>query len=68
MNTIYKSKDQVRKECEKALNKFLKSGGVIQVDTKKRKAPKGVMRAKSSRGFIAGSSGFAVGFPSKSFV
>jgi hypothetical protein len=68
MNTIYKSKEQMRQESEKALKKFLKSGGVIQVDTRKRKAPKGVMRSKSSRGFIAGSSGFAVGFPSKSFV
>lgn len=66
MNTIYTSKEQLRQESEKALKEFLKSGGVIQVDTKKLKTPKGVMRAKSSRGFITGTSGFATGMPRKS--
>jgi hypothetical protein len=68
MNTIYKTKDQIRQESEKALKKFLKSGGVVQVDTRKRKAPKSVMRSKSSRGFVTGTSGFAAGFPHKSFA
>ena len=35
---------------------------------KPRKAPKTVARVKSSKGFIKGSNGFAVGFPVKTFV
>lgn len=65
MNTIYKSKSQVRSETESAVEMFLRSGGVIQV-VKSRKAPKQLMTCKNSRGFTSGSSGFANGFPKRS--
>ena len=48
--------------------KFLRKGGVIQVDEKKRRAPKSKMSAKSSRGFVSGTGGFANGFPRKSLA
>jgi hypothetical protein len=67
MNTIYKSKSEMRAETEKQVKLFLKRGGSVEI-VKARKAPKQTMRTKTSRGFIAGTSGFAVGFPSKSFV
>jgi len=67
MSVVYKSKDQLRKETEKALKKFLKSGGAIET-VKARKAPKMLMRAKNSRGFVSGTSGFATGFPRKTTV
>jgi hypothetical protein len=35
---------------------------------KSRKAPRVVQRVKSSKGFVKGSNGFAVGFPVKVFV
>lgn len=68
--TIYNkpvlTKAEARSEGERAMQAFLKKGGVIQVDEKKRKAPRTKMSSKSSRGFMGGTSGFAVGFPSKS--
>lgn len=68
--TIYNkpvmSKAEARTEGEKAMQAFLNKGGIIQVNDKKRKAPKSKMSGKSSRGFMGGTSGFAVGFPSKS--
>jgi len=67
MSIVYKSKEQLRKESEKAIKKFVRSGGAIET-IKPRKTPKSVMRSKSSRGFIAGTSGFAAGFPRKSFA
>lgn len=66
MSVVYKSKSELRAEGEKALEKFLKSGGTIEV-VKARKAPKSKMKAKNSRGFAGGSSGFANGFPVRSF-
>jgi hypothetical protein len=70
--TIYNkpvmSKSEARAEGEKALQAFLKKGGVVQVDEKKRKSPKTKMSGKSSRGFMGGSSGFATGYPSKTFI
>lgn len=65
-NTAVKSKSEVRAESEKALNAFLRKGGVIQVDTRKRRDPKSKMSAKSSRGFVSGTGGFANGYPRKS--
>lgn len=70
--TIYNkpvmSKSEAREQGDKALQLFLKKGGVIQVNEKKRKAPKTKMSGKSSRGFMGGTSGFATGFPSRTFV
>lgn len=65
MNTIYKSKSQVRTETADALAEFLARGGQIEV-VKAKKAPKQKMRATNSRGFNGGSSGFAIGFPKTS--
>jgi hypothetical protein len=47
---LYKSKSQIQAEGEKALKKFLKSGGTVEV-IKAKRAPKQLMRAKSSKGF-----------------
>lgn len=67
MSVVYKSKSQVRQETEQQLKDFLKRGGVIEV-VKSRKAPKQKMTCKSTRVASTGTSGFAVGFPRKSFV
>jgi hypothetical protein len=64
---MYKSKAELRAETENALRKFLKQGGSIEV-VKSRKGPKMVMRAKVTKQASTGTSGFAVGFPRKSFV
>ena len=61
MNEIYKSKSQLRDETAEAVEKFLRAGGTIEV-VKARKAPKTKMKAKSSKGFRAGSSGFSTGY------
>jgi hypothetical protein len=70
--TIYNkpvmTKAEARAEGEKALKAFLKKGGVVQVDEKKRKAPKTKMSGKSSRGFMGGTGGFATGYPRRTFV
>lgn len=67
--TIYnrpvQTKAEIRAESEKALKAFLRKGGVIQVDSRKRREPKSKMSAKSSRGFCTGTSGFASGMPRK---
>ena len=62
---FYKSKSQVRAETNDAVEKFLRSGGVIEV-VKAKKAPKQKMTCRTSRGFNGGSAGFATGYPSKS--
>jgi len=64
---MYKSKTELRAETEKALKKFLNQGGSIEI-VKSRKGPKMVMRSKVTKQASTGTSGFAVGFPSKSFV
>jgi len=66
MNTIYKTKADRRQETSEALQMFLARGGQITV-AKPRKTPKSKMSGKSSRGFRTGTSGFATGFPNKSF-
>jgi hypothetical protein len=63
MNTVFKSKSQLREEGADALQEFLARGGKIEV-VKARKAPKQKMRAKASRGGSASTSGFAVGYVS----
>jgi hypothetical protein len=64
---MYKSKAELRIETENAIKKFLKQGGSIEV-VKSRKGPKMLMRAKVTKQASTGTSGFAVGFPRKSFV
>jgi hypothetical protein len=61
MNEIYKSKSQLREETKDAVAEFLRNGGTIEV-VKAKKAPKQKMKAKTSRGFSGGSSGFAAGY------
>jgi hypothetical protein len=65
MSVIYKSKSELAKETEKQIKAFLRKGGSIEV-VKARKAPKQMMRSKSSRGFVQGTSGFPAGAPRKS--
>ncbi|CAB5221366.1 hypothetical protein UFOVP240_145 [uncultured Caudovirales phage] len=69
MNVLYKTKTkaELRAESEKALKKFLKTGGDVQV-IKAKKIPKSKMTTKSSRGFVAGTGGLSTGFPSKTFA
>jgi hypothetical protein len=69
MNVLYKTKTkaELRAESEKALKKFLKTGGDVQV-IKAKKIPKSKMTTKSSRGFVAGTGGMSTGFPSKAFA
>ena len=69
MNVLYKTKTkaELRDESEKALKKFLKKGGDVQV-IKAKKIPKSKMTTKSSRGFVAGTGGLSTGFPSKTFA
>ena len=65
MNVVYKSKSQLREETSDALQQFLARGGQIVV-VKARHAPTIQMRGKTTRTASTGSSGFAVGFPSRS--
>lgn len=67
MNTIYKSKSQLRTETNDALEKFLKAGGTIEV-VKAKKAPKQKMKAIGTRQASTGTGGFATGFPRRSTV
>ena len=67
MTIIYKTKTQIRVETESEVEKFLRSGGIIEV-IKSRKAPKQRMSGKTTRVGSTGTGGFAVGFPSKCFV
>jgi hypothetical protein len=67
MNTIFKSKSEIRAETEKQVKLFLKKGGSIEV-AKPRKAPKQRMSGKVTRSSSTGTSGFATGFPRKSCV
>jgi len=62
MNVIYKSKSDLRSETADSVEQFLARGGVVEI-VKSRKAPKMIMRGKSSRSFTTGTSGFATGFP-----
>jgi hypothetical protein len=59
---MFKTKTQIRQETEAQVKAFLRTGGSIEV-VKAKKAPAQKMMAKSSRGFVKGSSGFATGFP-----
>ena len=48
MNTLYKTKSQVRQETQSDIEKFLAAGGKIEVIAPK-KAPKQKMKAKNHR-------------------
>jgi hypothetical protein len=61
MNTVYKTKSQLREETSDAVQAFLAAGGKIEV-VKSRKAPKQKMNGKTSKGYNGGTSGFAMGF------
>lgn len=67
-NVIYnmqlRTKAESRAAAEKEVKAFLRKGGVIQVE-KSQKTPKTFMSVKSSRGYLGGTSGFAIGFPRK---
>jgi hypothetical protein len=67
-NVVYnmqlRTKQESRALAEKEVKAFLRKGGVIQTE-KPQKNPKTFMSAKSSRGFLTGTSGFAIGFPRK---
>jgi hypothetical protein len=64
MNTIFKTKSEIRAETEKQVALFLKRGGVIEI-AKPRKTPKSKMSGKTTRSGSTGTSGFAAGFPSQ---
>lgn len=66
--TIYKTKSQLREETSEALQQFLARGGLIEVvkSKKSRRRTTQTMTSKSSRGFQGGTSGFAIGYPSRS--
>lgn len=66
-NVIVKTKADFRAETEKQVALFLKRGGVVEV-IKARKAPSTKMKGKTTRVASTGTSGFAVGFPSRSLV
>jgi len=66
MTTMFKTKSQLRAESAEQMAKFIRSGGVVQVVERRARAHKQVMTAKNSRGFVTGTSGFAMGFPRKS--
>ena len=63
--SIYKTKSQLRQETSDSLQQFLSRGGQLEV-VKSRKAPKSKMSGKTTRSGSTGTSGFAVGYPSKS--
>jgi hypothetical protein len=61
MNTVYKTKSQLRQETADAVEAFLRAGGSVEV-VKAKKAPKQKMRGKATRGGSASTGGFAVGY------
>lgn len=65
MNVIYKSKSSLSQETSASIQEFLARGGQIEV-VKSRKAPKPKMSGKTTKSGSTGTSGFAVGYPSKS--
>lgn len=68
MNTIYKTKSQLREETSDAIQAFLSKGGTIEVvpSKKTRKRTTQKMSSKTSRGYTTGTSGFATGYPRRS--
>jgi len=69
MNTIYKTKADLRTETSEAIQQFLARGGSIEIvpAKKMRRRTTQKMASKTSRGFQGGTNGFANGYPSRSF-
>jgi len=67
MNVVYKSKAEQRVETSEAIQQFLARGGSIEIvpAKKMRRRTTQRMASKTSRGFQAGTSGFATGYPRK---
>lgn len=65
---MIKTKSQLRLETELALKQFLRSGGTIEVSSRKARAPRIAMSGKTTRASIKGTSGFAAGYPRKSGI
>lgn len=65
-NRSTQTKSEARAEGERALQEFLKRGGVVEHCKPSRRKSTAKMSAKSSRGFVTGTSGFANGFPRRS--
>lgn len=65
MNVIYKSKSQLRQETSASVQEFFARGGQVEF-VKSRKAPKPRMSGKTTKSGSTGTSGFAVGYPTKS--
>jgi hypothetical protein len=65
MKEVYKSKSQLRQETSDSVEAFLRAGGTIEV-IKAKKAPRQKMKAKSTRVPSKSTSGFAIGYPSRS--
>jgi len=67
--TIYNkpvmTKAEARAESDKAMQAFLRKGGTVTVE-KPQRVKKTTMAAKSSKGFVTGTSGFANGYPRRS--
>ena len=68
MVVIAKTKSQLRAESEAQMREFVRAGGVVEVIERKVRARKQVMRGKSSKGFVTGTSGFANGFPRRTGI
>jgi hypothetical protein len=67
--TIYNkpvmTKAEARAESDKAMKAFLRKGGTVIVEKAKR-VKRTPMSAKTSKGFVSGTSGFATGYPRRS--
>lgn len=70
ISTIYnrsiQTKAELRSESDAQIQAFLKRGGSIEVCKPSRRKTGSKMAAKSSKGFVVGTSGFATGYPRKS--
>lgn len=64
-NRSVKTKAELRAESEEQVALFLKRGGVIEYG-KPARARRSKMSAKSSKGFVSGTAGFANGYPRRS--
>ena len=70
ISTIYNrsilTKAEIRTESDAQIQAFLKRGGSIEVCKPSRRKSGSKMAAKSSKGFVTGTSGFANGYPRRS--
>lgn len=68
MNSIYKTKSQIRTETEDAVAKFLRSGGVIEICKPSKRGSKAgkTMKSTSTRSTVVGG-GKPMGYTRSSF-